>query len=67
MSPEDKKSAAAALIFIAFFGGGFLAMPKIMLWLGGFSPWLGAVFGTLFVLAFFGVFWLRKRFKDRQR
>jgi hypothetical protein len=63
MSPEDKKSAIAALVFIAFFGGGFLVMPKIMLWLGSYSPWLGGAFGTLFVLAFFGVFWLRRRFK----
>jgi hypothetical protein len=61
VTPEDKRSALAAAIFIAFFGGGFLIMPKIMLWLGGFSPWLGAAFGTLFVLAFFGVFWLRRR------
>ena len=66
MSPDDKKNAIAAALFIAFFGGGLLLMPKIMLWLGSYSPWLGALFGVLFVAAFFGVFWLRGRYKDRK-
>jgi hypothetical protein len=66
MSPEDKKSAMAAAIFIAFFGGGLIVMPRIMLWLGGYSPWLGALFGVLFVAAFFGVFWVRRRYLDRK-
>ena len=66
MSPDDKRSALAALAFIIFFGGGFLIMPKIMLWLGSYSPWLGGVFGTLFVLAFFGVFWLRRKYQNRK-
>ncbi len=66
MSPDDKRNAIAAGIFIAFFGGGLLVMPKIMLWLGSYSPWLGGAFGALFVLAFFGVFWLRQKWKSNK-
>jgi hypothetical protein len=36
-------------------------MPRIMLALGAESPALAGVFAVLFVLAFFGLFWLRAR------
>ena len=58
-SPTSLKVAAAAILF------GFLllffAMPSIMIWLADFSPWLAAGFGTLAVLSFFLIFWLRAR------
>ena len=64
MSPDDKRNAAAAAIIMLVFGGGFIVMPKIVLWLGNYSPWLGGLFGVLFVMAFFGIFWLRRRLKS---
>ena len=43
----------------------FFIMPKIMLWLGDYSPWLAAAFGTVAVLCFFLLFWLRARYQRR--
>lgn len=51
--------AAACIMFgFAFFG---YLLPPIMLWLGEYSLVAAAGFAVLFVLAFFGVFWLRAR------
>lgn len=57
--PAARKMAAAVIFFgflILFF-----VMPSIMTWLAQFSPWLAAGFGTLAVLSFFLIFWLRAR------
>ena len=56
-----KSQAIAAAIILVGFGLLFFLMPKMMLWIGGFSPLIAAIFGTLCVLAFFLVFWLRAR------
>ena len=55
---------AAALIMIAVFAI-MLAMPKIMalvIWAGPFG---GIAVALAFMLAFFGVFWLRSRAQKR--
>jgi Na+/proline symporter len=62
MSPEDKSSAIAAAVILIGFAALFLVMPKIVLTLGAISPWLGGLAAVLFVLSFFGVFWLRARY-----
>ncbi len=51
---------AAALIIMGFGIVGYY-MPVIMTTLGAVSPFAGAAAAVLFVLAFFGVFWLRAR------
>ncbi len=70
MSADQQKprspAFAAAIIMLAV-GLLFFVMPKIMLWLGDYSPWLAAVFGTLAVLAFFMIFWLRARYQRNRR
>jgi membrane protein implicated in regulation of membrane protease activity len=58
-----RSSAIAAALIIIGVGVVFFLMPDIMLWLGQFSPWLAALFGTLAVLAFFLLFWLRGRYQ----
>jgi len=58
-----RSSYIAAALIILGVGVVFFLMPGIMLWLGQFSPWLAAVFGTLAVLAFFLLFWLRGRYQ----
>ncbi len=59
--PEWQRPAiAAACIMFGFAFLGYL-LPPIMLWLGEYSLVAAAVFAVLFVLAFFGVFWLRAR------
>ena len=65
MSEERKgKSAALAALFILLGTGVvFYFLPRVMIALGGVSPWLAGVFGTLIVLGFFLLFWLRARYQ----
>lgn len=62
----NRSSAVAAALIILAVALGFVFMPSAMLWLGEISPWLAMVFGALFVLAFFAVFWLRARYQRRR-
>lgn len=66
--PQNKQRspAIAAAIILLVVGLGFYVLPPIMLWLGNFSPWLAGAFGTMFVLAFFLIFWLRARYQRRR-
>lgn len=66
MSPEDKRNALAAGIFLLLFGALFLLMPKIVLALGDISPWLGGLAALLFMLSFYIVFWLRGKYLRRK-
>ncbi len=61
MDSETKRTAFAAACILLGFGLTAFYMPNIVLFLGGFSPWIGFAFAVLFVVAFFGVFWLRGR------
>lgn len=56
-------AAAAILVGVSL---ALLLMPKIVLWLGGYSPFLGFAFGALVILAFFLIFWLRSRYQRRR-
>ncbi len=66
MSPEDKRNALAAGIFLLLFGTLFWQMPKIVLALGDISPWLGGLAALLFMLSFYIVFWLRGKYLRRK-
>lgn len=59
----NTSSAIAATIIIAVTGVIFYYMPAIMLASADVSPYLAIGIGAVFVLAFFGVFWLRARSK----
>ncbi len=61
MSPQDKKSAIAAGIILVGFTAAFFFLPKLVMALGGISPFLGFGAGVLLIAAFFGVFWLRRK------
>ncbi len=63
---KDRSPAIAAALIIVGFGIVFFVMPKIMLWLGDYSPWLAAAFGAVAVLCFFLLFWLRARYQRRR-
>ncbi|KJF71340.1 hypothetical protein [Agrobacterium arsenijevicii] len=63
---RDMSPAIAAVAIIIGFGLVFYIMPKIMLWLGNYSPWLAAAFGSVVVLCFFLLFWLRARYQRRR-
>jgi hypothetical protein len=67
-APERKTSspALAALIILLGTGVAFYFLPRIMIALGEISPWLAGTFGTLLVLGFFLVFWLRARYQRKR-
>lgn len=60
------RNAIAAFLIVGGFGLAAYFMPSIMLAVGHFSPLAAAVLAILFVLAFFGVFWLRARWQKRE-
>ncbi len=66
MSPENRNAAIAAAILLAVFGLGAFYMPTIMLAVGNISTFFAALIAVAFVLAFFGVFWLRGRSQKRR-
>ena len=55
---------AAALIMLAT-GAGWFLMPRLMLLVSDGGPIVGAFVAILFILAFFGVLWLRARHQHR--
>ena len=64
MSVRRNTSAMIAAVAIVLgFGLLFYIMPKIMIWLAGYSVCLAAAFGTFGVLSFFLIFWLRARYQ----
>jgi hypothetical protein len=65
MSPEDRKNALAAGIILVGFTAAFFFLPKLVNALGEISPFLGFGAGSLMVAAFFGVFWLRRRWQRK--
>lgn len=66
MTPENRNSAIAAAVLLAVFGIGAFYLPTIMLAVGNMSTVAAAAIAILFVLAFFGVFWLRGRSQSRK-
>lgn len=58
-----KSPALAALFILLGTGVVFYFLPRIMIALGDVSPWLAGIFGTLMVLGFFLLFWLRARYQ----
>ncbi len=64
---ENRKAAIAAALILIGFGVVAYLMPRIMLAIGEYSPWAAGTFAALFVLAFFGVFWLRARAQKKKR
>lgn len=59
MTRENRNAALAAAWFMVIFGVGSYYLPTIMLAVGNVSTVAAGAFAILFVLAFFGVFWLR--------
>lgn len=55
---------AAAVIMIAVTAA-WLLMPRLMLLVSGGGPLVGVAVAVAFMLAFFGVLWLRARHQSR--
>ena len=60
---QTKNNAIAAAVILLVVGAALFFMPQIVLWIGNYSPVLGAAAGAVIVLGFFLIFWLRSRFK----
>ena len=60
------RDVLAAFLILGGFGLAAYFMPSIMLAVGEFSQLAAAVLAILFVLGFFGVFWLRARWQKRE-
>ena len=60
---QTRANAIAAGIILAIAIVALFFMPRIVLGIGEFSPVLGAVAGARIILAFFGIFWLRSRYR----
>lgn len=60
---DTRNNAIAAAIILAAAALLLFFMPNIVLGIGAFSPALGFVAGGVIILAFFGVFWLRSRYR----
>ncbi len=61
MDKNNRNAAIAALVILAVFGLGAYFLPALMISIGNVSTFAAAIFGILFVAAFFMVFWLRGR------
>lgn len=61
MDRDTRNAAIAAVWILLLFGIAAFYLPTVMLALGSFSTVLAGIFGVVFVLAFFLVFWLRAR------
>ena len=62
---SDRSSAYAALAIVLGFGLVLLGLPKLVLWIGDYSPVLAAVVGAVGIMSFFIVLWLRARYQRR--
>ncbi|MHB0951528.1 MAG: hypothetical protein ACYC10_06345 [Allorhizobium sp.] len=66
MNGNNRSSAIAAAIIILGVGIMLFVLPKIVLWIGDYSPVLATVLGSLVILSFFLIFWLRARYQRRR-
>jgi len=66
MNGNNRSSAIAAAMIILGVGIMLFVLPKIVLWIGDYSPVLAAVLGSLVILSFFLIFWLRARYQRRR-
>jgi cytochrome c biogenesis protein CcdA len=66
IAPENRGPVLAAALILLVFGVGGFFLPTIMLAVGSYSTVAAGLIAILFVLAFFGIFWLRSRQQPRR-
>lgn len=66
MDTKTRNAAVAAACILIIFGVMAFFLPTIMLAVGNYSPIIAGIVAVLFVLAFFGVFWLRGRSQSKK-
>ena len=60
----QRSPAASAAIVVAVIFGLMLIVPTVVLWIGNYSPELGALFGAVALMAIFLILWLRSRYQQ---
>ncbi len=63
MTPEAKSQAIAAAVILIGIGLVIYFLPTIVMWIARFSPVLAVVIGSMLLLGFFAIFWLRARYQ----
>ncbi|MEP3197880.1 MAG: hypothetical protein ABJO57_08430 [Lentilitoribacter sp.] len=63
---ETKSAAIAAAGIMLFVASSYFFMPPLLRWLSDISVWLAYIVVALFVLAFFGIFWVRSKFQKKR-
>ncbi|WP_099865487.1 hypothetical protein [Pararhizobium haloflavum] len=66
MRKSDRNAAIAAATILVIAGLGFFVMPGLMMSLSQISPWLAYAVAIVFILAFFGIFWLRAHYQRKR-
>ncbi|MDH4415297.1 MAG: hypothetical protein QE484_18470 [Rhizobium sp.] len=62
-STPARSPAAQAAVVVAVIFGLMLIVPTVVLWLGKYSPELGALVGGVALMALFLILWLRSRYQ----
>lgn len=62
---QSRSPALAAAAVVIGFALVLLALPSAVLWIGDYSPLLAAIVGTIGIMSFFIVLWLRARYQRR--
>ncbi len=63
---SNRSSAIAAALILLVVGVAFYFLPPLVLWLSEFSPYLAVAVGSLIVLGFFLIFYVRSRYQARR-
>jgi uncharacterized membrane protein YqjE len=68
LTTEDKKSAIAAALILGFVAFGLMAMPSLVIGLAdAVSPYAGAALALAFILAPFGILWVRSKYQNKAK
>ncbi|MCM2398424.1 hypothetical protein NBH19_20320 [Rhizobium sp. S95] len=62
---QSRSPALAAAAVVIGFALVLLALPSVVLWIGDYSPVLATIVGTIGIMSFFIVLWLRARYQRR--
>ncbi|KPF46564.1 hypothetical protein IP76_04935 [Rhizobium sp. AAP43] len=62
VAPRSTATSAAAVVAVIF--GLMLIVPTVVLWIGRYSPELGALFGAIALMSIFVILWLRSRYQQ---
>lgn len=62
---RERSPALAAAVVVIGFALVLLALPTVVLWIGNYSPVLATIVGTIGIMSFFIVLWLRARYQRR--